>query len=388
VPSPPKDGGCMAMLNMAETLHLIGADVKMLAMDTHKHPLMNNAYSEDFKLKFNPESIAIDTRITAKKAITNLLFSKRSYHLVRFECKAFTDKVIELLNTFQPDMVLLDSLYTCGYINTIRTHSKAKIIYRAHNVEYLIWDTIAKQTNQALKKYYLNIQSRRLQKEEMQMIALCDAVIAITEKDHQFFSLHFPKKKILTFPFTVDLRQYPVNDDYRTQALFFIGAMDWHPNLEAVQWFLEKVWPAVTKKYGDVKFYIAGKAMPLSLKKDVHQHVINMGEVDDAGKFIFGFPMMVAPLFSGGGLKIKMIEAMASGKVVICTSKAAEGIKAIDGTHLLIAETAEAFVQKIDDCLNGKINLKGIGENARKLIDSHFGIASKAITIQTFLQSV
>lgn len=388
VPSPPKDGGCMAMMNMAEALYLTGADVKMLAMETHKHPLVNNAYSKDFKLKFNPESIAVDTRIKAKKAINNLLFSKRSYHLVRFESKTFDDKVIELLNTFQPDIVLLDSLYTCGYISTIRAHSKAKIVYRAHNVEYLIWDTIAKQAHQSLKKYYLNIQSKRLQKEEMNMIALCDGVIAITEKDHVFFSTHFTNKNIITFPFTVDLKHYPVNTDYSTNALFFIGAMDWHPNLEGVQWFLEKVWPIINTKYGNVRFYIAGKAMPESLKSSVHHNVLNMGEVEDAIKFMYNYPIMLAPLFSGGGLKIKMIEAMAAGKVVICTSLAAEGIDAVDGTHLLIAETAEAFVQKIDDCLSGKINLKRLGENAREHIDVHFGLASKAKTIATFLHTV
>jgi glycosyltransferase involved in cell wall biosynthesis len=388
VPYPPKDGGCAAMMNMAEIFYLMGAEVKMLSMETHKHPFLQAALTDELQKKFSPESVAVDTRIKAGKALYNLFFTKRSYHLVRFESEAFTTHLTKLLKTFQPDVVLLDSLYTGGYNAQIRAHSKAKIIYRAHNVEFQIWEAVASQTGSMLKKKYLGIQSHRLRHEEIKIIESCDGIISITERDHEFFSRYFPHKKILTLPFTVDISNYTFNQHAETKSIFFIGAMDWFPNVEAAQWLIEKVWPAVSAKHTDAKFYIAGKAMPETLQHHLPKNIINMGEVEDAAAFMAEHAIMLAPLFSGGGLKIKMIEAMASGKVVICTSKAAEGIEAIDGTHLLIAETAEAFVQKIDDCLNGKINLKGIGENACKLIDSHFGIASKAKTIQTFLQSV
>lgn len=385
VPYPAKDGGSLAMLNLAEMMHEHGFQVKILSIETPKHPSPSNGYPSIFKQKFSPESVFIDTHAKIIPALRNLFFSQASYHLERFNHKNFEEKLIATIHNYKPQIVVLDSLFTCGYIDTIRAISQAKIIYRAHNIEHLIWQEISLKTKSFLKKKYLSIQSSRLKKEEMQLITNCDGILAITSKDYDFFKLNFQNKRLMTLPFTIDVNQYHCNNQLQDKAIFFIGAMDWYPNLEGVKWFIDMVWDKVLKVHPTAKFMIAGKAMPGDLKNLEHKNIINLGEVADAKKFMEKYPMMVAPIFSGGGLKIKIIEAMAMGKIVVCNPQAATGIQATHQKNILFANSSQEFVSLINECLSNLPEQIMIGKNARLLVEEHFNSATKAEDLKKFL---
>ncbi|HRG57892.1 MAG TPA: glycosyltransferase family 4 protein [Bacteroidia bacterium] len=388
IPFPAKDGGCLAMLNLAEMLHMNGVEIKILAMETTKHPILQGGFPLSWKQKFNPETYYIDTHINILKAIKNLFFSKRSFHIVRFESAAFEIKLKEILKKYKPDIVIFDSLFTCSYLDTIAQNSSAKKVYRAHNIEHLIWKEIANKTASFFKKYYLNIQSQRLKDEEMLMIKKCDAIIAITRKDHDFFHQHFDHKPIFTLPFTIDLSQYNISKSSSEKTIFFIGAMDWYPNLEGVNWFIDKVWKKLLMKHPTAKFYLAGKSMPEKLKQLESINIFNLGEVENAKSFMGKYPIMVAPIFSGGGLKIKIVEAMALGKIVICNPQAATGIDAKPFEHLLFAHSSNDFVDLLDGCFSRFDQYKQIGENARSLISKQFDSKMNAAALDSFLMSI
>jgi glycosyltransferase involved in cell wall biosynthesis len=388
VPYPAKDGGCLAMLNLADMLYKNDFDVKILAIETHKHPAPANGYPAHFVEKYKPKSVFVNTKANLDSALLNLLFSNESYHLARFNNLQFEEKLIATAKIYKPDVVILDSLFTCGYIDVIRLNSKAKIIYRAHNIEYLIWQEIALKTKSFFKNRYLHIQSQRLKKEELQLIAKCDGILAITEKDKDFFAANFASKNLMHLPFTLDVMTYNHKNDYHQKALFFIGAMDWYPNLEGVKWFIDKVWNMVLQQHPTAKFYIAGKAMPDELKNLELKNIINLGEVTDAKKFMENYPMMVAPIFSGGGLKIKIVEAMAMGKIVVCNPEAAAGIPITDKKNVLLANSSSAFIDAINNCFNHFQKQHHIGENARLLIETNFSSAEKGAALALFLKSI
>jgi glycosyltransferase involved in cell wall biosynthesis len=388
VPYPAKDGGCMAMLNLADMLHNNGCEVKILAMETHKHPAPINGYPTLFNQKYKPESVFVSTKTSLLSAMLNLLYTNASYHLVRFKNQQFQQKLIATLKSYKPDIVILDSLFTCGYIDEIKANTNAKIIYRAHNVEYVIWKEIALKTKSFFKKKYLQIQSERLKNEELHLISKVDGIAAITAKDSDFFKSHFADKKLITLPFTVDLKDYNDKNEYGKKAIFFIGAMDWYPNLEGVKWFIDKVWGSVLHQHPTAKFYIAGKAMPDELKKLEEKNIINLGEVDDAKTFMEKHPLMIAPIFSGGGLKIKIIEAMAMGKIVVCNPEAATGIPITDKVNILLADSSLAFIDVISECFNHVQELPQIGRNARLLIEGNFSSSERGVALKMFLKSI
>jgi len=376
------------MLNIAEMMHSQGLEVKILAMETHKHSAPERGYPSEFKKIFAPESVFVETKVKILNALSNLLFSKESYHLLRFKNKNFEQKLFSILKEYKPDVVVLDSLFTSGYIDVIKINSKAKIIYRAHNIEYIIWQEIAAKTKSFFKKYYLEIQSSRLKNEELIAIAKCDGILAITGKDADFFSKHVKHKKIMTLPFTVNISEYNVEKNHHEKSLFFIGAMDWYPNLEGVKWFIDIVWNEVLKKHPTAKFYLAGKAMPDRLKNLEHINIINLGEVPNAKEFMQKAPLMIAPIFSGGGLKIKMIEAMAMGKIVVCNPQAAFGIPVTHQKDVLFAHSSTEFIALINEQFSTSKLPNNIGENARALIVSHFNTVSKSNELALFLRSL
>jgi glycosyltransferase involved in cell wall biosynthesis len=388
VPFPAKDGGCLAMLNLTELLYNNHFEVKLLAIETHKHPAPIDGYAKDFKNKYHPESVFIDTKANLFQAASNLLFSKQSYHLSRFYNSNFKQKLVSILNIYKPDIVILDSLFTCGYIDDIKSNSGAKIVYRAHNVEHIIWQEIAMKTKSFFKNNYLKIQSKRLKNEELKLIQKCDGIISITEKDHTFFKRHFTEKKTMTLPFTVDIDAYDDNNDFHQKSLFFIGAMDWYPNLEGVKWFIDMVWNKILQQHPTAKFYIAGKAMPDELKNMEGKNIVNLGEVADAKKFMGNYPIMVAPIFSGGGLKIKIVEAMAMGKIVICNPEAANGIPITDKQNILLASSSSSFIEAINHCFNKMSDQIFIGENARNLIETNFSSKFKGQELELFLKTI
>jgi len=154
--------------------------------------------------------------------------------------------------------------------------------------------------------------------------------------------------------------------------LSFIGSLDWMPNMEGVSWFLNKVWNVNQDKFSNVEFHIAGRNTPKSFLKKVEKNFIIHGEVPDAKEFILSCQVMIVPLFSGSGMRVKILEAMARGRVVITTSLGLEGINARDKKEVLIANTVNDFIKKIKMCQNDPALMLKIGSAASRLIASKY----------------
>ncbi len=152
-PFPTVDGGTIAMNVITQGLIDAGIDVKVLSISTHKHPFDSYKLPEKYKDKTNAEAIFIDTSIKINQVLFHL-FSKDSYNIMRFFSKEFESKLIILLknNVFQ--IIQLEGLFVTPYVNTIRKYSNAKIILRAHNIEYIIWERLAKTTSNRIKSRY------------------------------------------------------------------------------------------------------------------------------------------------------------------------------------------------------------------------------------------
>ena len=145
--------------------------------------------------------------------------------------------------------------------------------------------------------------------------------------------------------------------------------MNWMPNDEGIKWFLKEVWPLLHKKLPDLKVYLAGREMPDWLKNLKLENIVVVGEVPDAHEFIAEKSISIAPLLSGSGIRVKIIESMAMGKSVVSTSIGAEGINYTDGENILIADSPEDFCNAIINLYSNPDEAKKIGNNARKLVN-------------------
>src|SRR5450759_1216485 len=143
VPWPPKDGGAIACLNMTKGFSMLGHEVTVLSMNTSKHHITIKEMPANIRSKANFQLVEVPASINWFEATLNLLFSKLPYNAQRFISDEFSLELIKLLTEKTYDVIQLEGLYLCSYIPVIRKYSKALIAYRAHNIEYEIWERTA-----------------------------------------------------------------------------------------------------------------------------------------------------------------------------------------------------------------------------------------------------
>ncbi|HEY0029853.1 MAG TPA: glycosyltransferase family 4 protein [Bacteroidia bacterium] len=388
VPFPPQDGGTIAMNMLTHGLIHAGNEVQVLAISTHKHFIADEEIDIDYRTKTAYRSVFIDTRVKLLDAFLNL-FSSDSYNIIRFYSKAFEDALIEILSVKQFDLVQLEGLWLSPYLNTIRRYSKAKIALRSHNVEYLIWERLAENTGNPIKKIYLGLLAKRLKTYELGALNHFDAIAAITGQDAIIFQSAGCTMPIVHTPFGIELGRYKEDrSTLESPSVFHIGAMDWRPNADGIQWFLQEIWPEVLKKNEKIKLYLAGRNMPDWLKQLHQANVVIKGEVADSHAFINSHSIMIVPLNSGGGMRVKIIEGMALGKTIISTAIGAEGIEYENEKNILIANTEEEFVRAISKCVSDKAFSDTIGRNARLLAETKYNNQKICDTLSDFYRTL
>ena len=374
VPLPPYDGATIAMYNLAESLTASGAAVKMLSFNTKKHFMDANSIDAALLDKYKLETVFLDASVNAWDAFTNLFKPNESYNIVRFDTETFHQKLKELLQSETFDFILFEGLFLSPYLQTVRTFSKAKCILRAHNVEWLIWKRLAKATKNPLKKTYLYFLSDRLKRYENKVINNFDAIVAISELDKNLFLKDGCNIPIEVAPTGMNTAKYKNIEqmDADSLSLFHLGSMDWLPNIEAVDWLLNDIWPLIQQKSNKVHLFLAGKNMNPKYFNIKSENLIVAGEIKDALKFMENKQIMVVPLLSGGGIRIKILEGLAAGKVIVSTSTGAEGINYTDKKNILIADTPEDFTKTILSLLNNPNLLNNIAREAQILARTQY----------------
>lgn len=375
MPYPAKDGGSIASLSLAESMLVADSQVKILSMNTSKHYIDKSELPVEFVRKFNFEYVDINTDLSIFNAVKNLIFSRLPYNGARFVSKKFSDRLKLILQNENFDIVQLEGLYLVPYIDTIRKFSNSKIALRAHNIEHEIWHRTALNENSALKRLYLKILAKRIKQLKLRYLNSYDFLIPITERDGRRYNYFGNRKPQLVVQTGVEITDYVIkNDNCEYPGLFHLGALDWMPNQEGLIWFLENVWTIISQDHPQLKFYIAGRNAPKSLEQSFlkYKNVIFYGEVNDAQDFMNSKSVMIVPLLSGSGMRIKIIEGMALGKIIISTKIGTEGIKTDNGQNIIIASTAEDFIKEIKNMLINKADYDKISRNAVKFVAENY----------------
>lgn len=372
-PYPLKDGESIAVTNIATALNALGAEVSLLAMNTNKHAFDTSKIDQTLPFYKEKYTVEVNTDIKITAAIKNL-FSSESYHISRFISNDFEQKLIQLLQKSTYDIIQLETLYLAPYIDTIRKYSKALVVMRAHNVEHEIWERITRNTTNPLKKAYLRHLTTKLKNYEKTMFEKYDLLLPITQKDQNTFQQLGYKGKAQVLPIGMNLSSYhPDYSSYKKDlSLSFIGSLDWMPNIEGLKWFLDNIWGKVHQQFPNINLHIAGRNTPDWVKKLNKNNIIVHGEVECATQFINQHSIMVVPLLSGSGMRAKILEGMALGKVIISTSVGIEGIPAQNKGEVMVADKPQEFIEAIDWCLQQNGTLEKMGTKANQFILNNY----------------
>ncbi len=385
VPWPPKDGGAIACLNMTKGFSMLGHEVTVLSMNTSKHHIRIKDMPDDVRSKADFRLVEVPASINWLEATFNLLFSKLPYNAQRFISDEFSNELAKLLTEKTFDVIQLEGLYLCPYIPVIREYSKALIAYRAHNIEYEIWERTATLSEGFRSKYLRNL-SKRIKRFEVSYLNTYDLLVPITDRDGIILDKLGNTKPRHTSQTGIDFASLvPTARKLEFPSLFHIGALDWAPNQEGLIWFFNHCWPKIHQENPDLKFYLAGRNAPEWFERIIKLDGVEyLGEINDAYDFINSKAVMVVPLFSGSGMRIKIIEGMALGKPIVTTDIGTEGIPTENGKNILIANEADRFTEAINQLINDRSLSDRIGTNAIGFIQEKYDNLSQAEALVEF----
>lgn len=377
VPYPPKDGGALAMLNMAIGYKDLGHVITVLSANTRKHFASIADFPDEIKEIADFHMVNLDTSVRLPRLILNLFTGKLPYNAERFISVDFEKKLTGLLQENQYDIVQVEGIYMGLYIPIIRKYFNGKILFRAHNVEWQIWQRIANNSMNPVKRAYFKILSNRMRRLELKILNSGDLVFPITRNDRDIFQEMGCRLPMFVAPFGIETSVYKKLElpdlSNGLRRLVFIGSLDWIPNQEGLLWFLQNVWRPFKKKHPHVIFAIAGRNAPPSLVKKIQKFpVIYSGEVNNSQDFIGTGEIMVAPLFSGSGMRVKNIEAMALGRCVMTSAVGAEGLDVTHMKNIILADTAQDYLNNLELLSVHPGKISEIGKEAFSLVREKF----------------
>lgn len=367
-PYPGIDGGCIAMQKVTESFLRLGNSVDLFVLDTYKHPFIKDSFPEQDQLEVH--SMPINLIKSPLDAVRNL-FSDESYIMARFN-DSEVQKALKKRIRLGFDVIWVESIFWLPYIDLLMG-SGSKLYLRSHNIEHAIWRELA-FSSAFPKAAYLRLLSRRLRREELIMWQAADKIFSISSIDSEAIR-KCTNTDVVDYPMSVAAHRAPVKAPVKSQC-FHLGAMDWIPNQEGMRWFLEEVWPKINRENSSARFHLAGRRMTTEFKNWKSDGVIVYSEIENGDQFRAEHGIMVVPLFSGSGLRIKILEALAQGIPIIATSKGVEGMPEIEKSGIVIADHSAQWIDLLNSLLHRPDEGLKRAKQGRKYVLDHFSETS------------
>lgn len=365
-PVPNVDGGTFAMKQFIEVL-VKNHQADAYVFHTYKHPF--TAESETFLSdKFNA---VYSERLNTETSLIGLLksvFSRKSYILSRFQSKEMHSKLQNNIDSY--DCVVADSLFALNAFVHSNLNYKGKLVIRNHNVEHEIWSTLTNSKPFFIKWIY-RLQTKLLKREEIALNQQVDVNLCITKEDENTFRKLLPNKKHLTLPIYVEASRAEI--DYSCNDCFFLGSLNWQPNQETVEYLVNSCWNR--EDFSSIPLKIAGNYSS-ELKLTVSQPNVKLvGSVLSAEEFMAQNGILVAPVFSGSGAKIKILEALSVGVPCITTNLGAQGVD-VSASGIYIAESPGKILKIIHSLQNNTTLREEISRKSKVYIENQFSFVS------------
>lgn len=387
IPYPLTDGGALAVDSMARGLRQAGCEVQLFCLNASRSYVDPSHIPSELYSQFQLQQFEVDTHLRPLAAAWNLLEGS-SYHVSRFYHPVVARSLAQLLSEQSFDIVQLEATFMGVYLATVRKHSKAKMVLRAHNVDYRIWERLALGCKQPLKKWYLQIQAARLRQFEETLYRQTDGCMAISPTDAQHIQ-SISGKPTISVGMGIDLLEEEPSTPWSPTDLnhcLFLGSLDWQPNQEAVQWLQNEVWPVIKQAAPQSSCVVAGKNAPASLLSKAVEGLQLAGFVPDAQATMRQNPLFLVPMRSGSGIRIKILEALSLGLPVISTRLGAEGLPVEHQRELWLAESPQAFADAVSWLQKHPQEAFAMGQRGKAMVLQHFNRAVLSNQARAFYQ--
>jgi glycosyltransferase involved in cell wall biosynthesis len=279
--------------------------------------------------------------------------NKVQNNLDDLSCKYIDDncdrQAIETLKSimidFQPDLVIIEQLWLFRYMKILKSYP-CKIILDEHNIEA---DLLKQREGTNITELQLAV----IERIEKQAIAKCDQVWLCSNSDQELLTKKYGDfKHTYLVPNGIDVNSYNFNNHHQNKEnrIIYSGYFPYEPNQIAAKLLIEKIFPEVQRQYPNASLMLVGynpTEFMLAAARE-NKHIIVTGTVLDVKPYFYQASAMVVPLLQGGGTRLKILEAFASGCPVISTNKGAEGLQAQNGEHLLLCDSISDIIEGVN----------------------------------------
>ena len=307
----------------------------------------------------------------------NLLASPLPYVIQKYRSAGMQTAIERLDREEWFDVIICDFLSPAVNLMPVRDRLRARTLLFQHNVESLIWQRMRDTADGFPRRYYFGVQWKRMLRFEGRAAECFDGVAGVSDEDCRLMRELFGLKNVLgSVPTGVD-------SDFFQDAgavpdpgsIVFLGSMDWMPNIDAVTYFADSIFPQIRQSAPGATFTIVGrnpveKVRALE-KEGAAIHVT--GTVADVRPYVASAAVVVVPLRVGGGTRIKIFEAMAAGAPVVSTAIGAEGLPVRHGEEILFADDPVGFAECVSRLLQQPELREKIGAAGRELVRREFG---------------
>jgi glycosyltransferase involved in cell wall biosynthesis len=247
-------------------------------------------------------------------------------------------------------------------------------IISVHECYYLARRKAYRHSRLGFEKIKEAINLKGLKKYEFDMYRNADKVLTLTPQGKEELLEIEPELDIAVVPHGVDTDYFFFSGyEEKEKSVVFVGNYLHYPNVDAVLFFANEIWPQLKSRLPEIKFIVVGQAPPQEIRSlSQDQAVTVTGRVDDVRPFLKKGRVFICPVRLGGGFRGKILEAMAIGRPVVSTLLGAEGVPAVQRENIILADKPEEFAQGILDLMTDNLLFERIRINARKLVEEKY----------------
>jgi len=321
------------------------------------------------------------------------VFSGLSFERLRVIVPAFQQAIDRVLRAERFDVVNLEFTFV-GHSDLRQAPNGERlpvVVVDSHNIDYDIARQYAKSGNSLVRRLYAAVNWRKLRQEELGTYHDADGVYLCSGADERRLLEEVFQPRTTVIPNAADVDYYqprPTDPSPDGRTVVFFGLLSYAPNVDGVTYFVREIWPLIANAHPDARCKIIGGSPPPSLKALAGPRVELTGFVPDLRPHLAEAAAVVVPLRIGGGTRLKIVEAMAMGKTIVSTTLGAEGIEAVHGRDLLIADEPDAFAQAVNKLLTDRGLAEQIGRSARQLSEDRYAWSSAALALEDFYRRI
>jgi len=314
------------------------------------------------------------------------LFSRQPYAAHRFLSPELRSLAEELLQKNEFDAIVADTVFSV--INLPPT--SVPLILNHADMEHEILLRYARQEKNIAKKIYARLEAGKVRDWELKVVARAALSMTCSYRERNLLQPMCPKLPIYVVPNAIDTDLYAMEFAEEPNTVIYMGGMDWYPNRDAVEHFLEHILPSLQKSVPDVRFVVAGRnTSPEFRSRFAHLPAVSFtGTVPDMRPLIGSASVCVVPLRMGSGTRLKILEAGAMSKPVVSTSLGAEGLDFADGHDILIRDDPEAFSRSVAELLKDATRRRVLGDAARRVVIEKYSLPALRSSLRSALAAL